>query len=360
VGATFERWDGKGIPGDLAAEAIPVPARIVSVARDVDIFYRLGGWPMASEVLQQRRGRAYAPDVAGAFLDQGAAWLRELDSLSAWESALEAEPEPHMHIGETKLDAVLGTFADFVDIKSPFTLGHSTGVADLASNAAQHAGLRSDEVRELCRAALVHDLGKAGVPNGIWDKPGLLSVSERERVRMHPYLTERILAPSAPLQSIALIAGSHHERLDGSGYYRGVHDEFLTRTSRILAAADVFQAMGEDRPYRPALAPDARATALQSEAAAFRLDRDAVRCVLAAAGEYVRPARTSWPSGLTDREVEVLRLISRGVSNRTVAERLVISPKTAGRHIENIYGKINVSSRASAALFALQNGLLRD
>jgi len=360
VGATFERWDGKGIPGDLAADTIPVPARIVSVARDVDIFYRLGGWPLASKVLLKRRGHAYSPDVAGAFIDQGAAWLQELDALPAWEAVLEAEPEPHMHVGETELDAILGAFADFVDIKSPFTLGHSTEVAGLASKAAQHASLHGDEVRDLCRAALVHDLGKAGIPNGIWDKPGSLSMSERERVRLHPYLTERILAPSAPLQRIALIAGSHHERLDGSGYHRGIQGEALTRASRLLAAADVFQAMGQDRPYRPALAPDARVAALQHEAEAGRLDRDAVRCVLAAAGEHVSPRRASWPHGLTDREVEVLRLISRGASNREVAGHLVISPKTAGRHIENIYAKINVSSRASAALFALQNGLLRD
>jgi HD-GYP domain-containing protein (c-di-GMP phosphodiesterase class II) len=187
-----------------------------------------------------------------------------------------------------------------------------------------------------------------------------LSQLEWERVRLHPYLTERILAHSPALGRVALLAGSHHERLDGSGYHRGSDSAALSKAARILAAADAYQAMGQPRPYRPPLGEKLRAAELQKEMDAGRLDRDAGRAVLAAAGQAVPPARTSRPNGLTEREVEVLRLISRGASNRVVARELVISPKTAGRHIENIYAKINVSSRAAAALFALQNGLLRD
>jgi HD-GYP domain-containing protein (c-di-GMP phosphodiesterase class II) len=215
-------------------------------------------------------------------------------------------------------------------------------------------------VLEVRRAGLVHDLGKAGVPNGIWDKPGTLSQPEWERVRLHPYLTERILSQSPALGHLARLAGSHHERLDGSGYHRGSPAAGLSKAARVLAAADVYQAMGESRPYRPPLSGEARAAELQKQANDGRLDQDAARCVLGSAGHRVPRVRTSWPNGLTDREVEVLRLIARGATKQTVARQLVISYKTVGRHIENIYAKINVSSRASAALFALQNDLLRD
>jgi HD-GYP domain-containing protein (c-di-GMP phosphodiesterase class II) len=360
VGSTFERWDGKGIPGLLAGDAIPAAARIVSVARDVDVFNRLGGWSLTQDVLRRRRSRAYAPGVTDVFLACGEAWLAEAAQPSVWEAVLTAEPPPQALVDDGRLDAVLGAFADFVDIKSPFTLGHSSGVAALAAAAARDAGLPATAVQDVRRAALVHDLGKAGIPNGIWDKPGPLSQPEWERVRLHPYLTERILSHSSALSRIALLAGSHHERLDGSGYHRGNAGAALPMAARILAAADAYQAMGEPRPYRPPLDAGARAAELQREVDAGRIDREALRAVLNAAGQVVPPVRTPWPNGLTDREVEVLRLISQGASNRIVARELVISPKTAGRHVENIYAKINVSSRAAAALFALQNDLLRD
>jgi HD-GYP domain-containing protein (c-di-GMP phosphodiesterase class II) len=360
VGSTFERWDGKGLPGILAGDEIPMAVRIVSVARDVDVFQRLGGWALAREVLLKRRARSYDPAVAGVFLDRGEVWLREAEGPSVWDAVLAAEPAPQATVDEEDFDAVLGAFADFVDLKSPFTLGHSPAVARLAASAAQHAGLPTQDAQDLRRAALVHDLGKTGVPNGIWDKPGALSQPEWERVRLHPYYTERILANSPALGRVAAIAAAHHERIDGSGYHRGSDAASLGPAARILAAADAFQAMGQTRPYRPALDESTRAAELRREVDAGRLDQSAVQCVLAAAGQALPPPRAARPNSLTEREVEVLRLISRGASNRVVAQQLVISPKTAGRHIENIYAKINVSSRASAALFALQNGLLND
>lgn len=361
VGSTFERWDGKGLPGLLAGDSIPPAVRIVSLARDVDVFYRMGNWSLVEDILRRRRGRAYDPEATDVFLAQGNGWLIANDAAPAWEAVLAAEPIPHASLeDETHLDEVLAAFADFVDLKSPFTLGHSPEVAELAANAAQSAGLSPQEVVDLRRAGLIHDIGKAGIPNGIWDKPGPLSQAEWERVRLHPYLTERVFAHSPALRRISLLGGSHHERLDGSGYHRGTAGPALSMAARILAAADVYQAMGQARPNRPALDDRARATEIQSEVEAGRLDRDAVRAILEAAGQVVPARRRSWPNGLTDREVEVLRLISRGASKGVVANELVISQKTAGRHIENIYAKINVSSRASAALFAVQNGLLRE
>jgi HD-GYP domain-containing protein (c-di-GMP phosphodiesterase class II)/DNA-binding CsgD family transcriptional regulator len=360
VGSTFERWDGKGLPGLLAGDAIPSAVRIVSLARDVDVFYRLGGWHLTRDMLRHRRAKAYDPEMTDIFIGYGESWLAEAAADSAWDAVLATEPAPQEFVDDARLDAVLGALADFADLKLPFTLGHSPGVAELAAAAARSAGLSAAEVQDVRRAALVHDLGKTGIPNGIWEKPGPLSPAEWERVRLHPYLTERVLSRSPVLSRIALLAASHHERLDGSGYHRGIGGGALSPPARILAVANAYQALGQHRPYRPPLDEQARAVELQREVDAGRLDRNAVHCVLAAAGLVIPPVRTSWPNGLTDREVEVLRLISHGASKRMVASELVISPKTVGRHIENIYAKIGVSSRASAALFALQNGLLHD
>jgi HD-GYP domain-containing protein (c-di-GMP phosphodiesterase class II) len=260
-------------------------------------------------------------------------------------------------IGEDTLELVLSAFADFADLKSPWTRGHSRRVASLAERAGRHAGLDEAACDVLRRAGLVHDLGRVAVENGIWDKPGPLTTAEWERVRLHPYYTERILVRCRSLASLVEPASSHHERLDGSGYHRSLAADSLSREGRILAAADVFAALTADRPHRPALADDAAAGILEAETGRG-LDPDAVACVLAAAGQRDAPLSSRWPADLTDREVEVLRLIARGRSNRDVGEQLFISPKTVGRHVENLYAKTGVSSRAAAALFAMEHGLL--
>jgi HD-GYP domain-containing protein (c-di-GMP phosphodiesterase class II) len=207
------------------------------------------------------------------------------------------------------------------------------------------------------RAGLLHDLGRVGVSNAIWDKPGPLSEAERERVRLHPYFTERALARSARLAELGAIGAAHHERLDGSGYHRALPAAMLSLPARLLAAADVFQALIEPRPHRPAYAAEGAAEIVRGEAAAGRLDADAVDAVLTAAGRP--PARRERPAGLSEREVEVLRLLARGLTNRQMAAQLGLSAKTVGRHVEHIYGKAGVSSRAAAALFAVENGLVR-
>lgn len=358
VSAVLERWDGKGIPGELAGDAIPIPARLVSVARDVDVFHQMGGWALAAAVLRRRRATAYDPAAVDVLLTHGERWLREAGAESVWNMALAAEPRPPVLVGRLRLDGLLRALADFADLKSPFTLGHSSGVACLAEGAARCAGLSEDAVTDVRHAALVHDLGRTGIPNGIWDKPGKLSLAEWERVRLHPYLSERILARPSALAHLAPLAGAHHERIDGSGYHRGSAAPLLPMTARILGAADAYQAMTQDRPYRPALGPRAAAAALRDEARAGRLDWRAVYAVLEAAGLRTGAARHAWPAGLTEREVEVLRLISRGQSNRVVAQRLGISAKTVGRHVDNLYAKVGVSSRAAAALFAMEHDLL--
>jgi HD-GYP domain-containing protein (c-di-GMP phosphodiesterase class II) len=245
-----------------------------------------------------------------------------------------------------------------VDLKLPFTRGHSTGVAALAEAGARGLRLTETEVVAVRRAGLLHDLGRVAVPNGVWEKPGPLTRSEWEQVRLHPYHSERILTCSPLLAPLASIAGMHHERQDGSGYHRQASGSAVPLGARLLAAADAYHAMTEPRPHRAALSAADAAELLRAESTAGRLDPDAVGAVLLAAGHAQTAPRRAWPAGLSDREVEVLRLIARGASYREVARDLAISPKTAEHHIEHIYNKIGVSSRAAAAMFAMEHDLL--
>ncbi|MGH3132989.1 MAG: HD domain-containing phosphohydrolase, partial [Gaiellaceae bacterium] len=226
-----------------------------------------------------------------------------------------------------------------------------------AADAARTLRLAGHEMALLRRAALVQDAGRMGVSNSIWDKPGPLSSAEIERVRLHPYYVERMFQQLPTLASIGALAAQHHERLDGSGYPRGLAGNGLSPTARTLAAADVYRALVEPRPHRPAHGAEEAARELRSEVKRGRLDGDAVNAVLPAAGHRVR-RRRDWPRGLTPREVEVLALIARGHSNREVARRLHLAEKTVGNHVEHIYAKIGSSTRAEASLFAMQHGLL--
>jgi DNA-binding CsgD family transcriptional regulator len=192
----------------------------------------------------------------------------------------------------------------------------------------------------------------------VWEKKGPLTAAEWERVRLHGYFTERILTCTPSLAPLAAIAGAHHERMDGSGYHRNAPAALQSTAARILAAADCYHAMTEERPHRPAREPADAVRVLEEEAAGGRLDRAAVAAVLDAAGHGGRRTRSIWPAGLSDREVEVLRLVAQGASTKEVAARLAISPRTAQHHVIHIYDKIGVSSRAAAALFAIENDLI--
>jgi HD-GYP domain-containing protein (c-di-GMP phosphodiesterase class II) len=352
----YERWDGKGYPDGLAGEDVPVAIRIVSVARDVEIWCRQG-WDATAQVLTSRRSRAYDPSVVDAFLASGQAWLAGIGD-DPCPQVLEAEPGPPLAVDPDRLDAALGAVADFSDLKSPWFLGHSHRVAELAGAAAAAAGLSDDDAATVRRVGLVHDVGQVGVAASVWDRAGPLTAEQWERVRLHPYLSERVLGHCAALSPFAALAGHHHERADASGYHRGLGGDHLGTSARLLAAADAFCAMGEDRPHRPALAPSAAAAALGDEVDAGRLGRAEVDAVLTAAGQHPRPPRVARPAGLTEREVDVLRLIARGQPNKAVAASLGISPKTVGRHVEHIYAKAGVRTRAGATLFALEQSLL--
>jgi HD-GYP domain-containing protein (c-di-GMP phosphodiesterase class II)/DNA-binding CsgD family transcriptional regulator len=356
----FERWDGKGIPGENRGEEIERPARVVALASDLEVFHRDGGIDAAVMIARQRRGTAYDPALVDRFCRVAADVLVFSEHDSVWETALAAEPGPPRWLSGDRLDAATLAVAGFADLKSPYTIGHSSGVAALAESAARACRLNQDEIAAIRRAGLVHDLGRAALPTTIWEKRGPLSLGEWERVRLHPYYTERILARSPVLARYGAIAALHHERLDGSGYHRGASGSSIPPSARILAAADVYHALTEDRPHRPAHSPDAASDVVRDEARRGRLDPDAVSAVLAAAGHRAKPVRREWPAGLSDREVEVLRLLARGLPSRRIGEHLSISEKTVGHHISHIYEKLDVSTRAAATFFAMQYGLVNE
>ncbi|MGH2992739.1 MAG: HD domain-containing phosphohydrolase [Solirubrobacterales bacterium] len=353
----FERWDGKG-PHGRKGQQISSAARIAVLA-DIaaEAFRRLGGLEAAVDVARRRRGGQFDPGLVDLLEAEAQSLFAGIESAAGWEEVIAAEPVLASPLTEAELDRALEAIADFADLKSPYTTGHSRGVSDLAARAASAAGLGESEAVDVRRAALIHDAGRLGVPNTIWDKPEPLSDSEIERVRMHPYLTERMFSRSPRLAGIARIAAAHQERIDGSGYPRGLTGESLTPAARLLAAADVYQALMEPRAHRLAFDRGAAAAELRREVTARRLDGDAVEAVLGAAGHRARRRREG-PDGLTAREVEVLVLLAQGHSNREIAARLVISPKTVGTHVEHIYSKSGCSTRAAVSVYAMRQGLL--
>jgi HD-GYP domain-containing protein (c-di-GMP phosphodiesterase class II) len=358
LGQVTTRWDGKGIPAEVKGEEISRPLRIVRVAHDVVAIAKARDLQAATDALSRRRGRGYDPHAVDAALAEPEVLVRAANVPDAWERVIAAEPEPVATISRAGLVTVARAFAEFTDLKVGFLRGHSTRVAELAAKAAEALGCSRSESSEVRAAGLFHDLGRVSVPDGIWGKRGPLSAGEWERVRLHPYYTERVLERSPVLAPLALLAGSHHERLDGSGYHRGATGAQLGIGARLLAAADAFDAMTHDRPYRDALGPEQARDQLGAMVGAGAIEKRAADAVLEAAGSAPTNARQGYPAGLTDREVEVLRLLAQGKTNREIAEALVITEKTAGHHVEHVYAKADVSTRVGAALFAMRHDLV--
>lgn len=354
----FERWDGHGLPAGVADEDIALPARLLHVARDISVFLSAAGANEARAVIERRAGAAYDPRLAALAIDHFDDLLRGLDEARIWEQAIASEPSPQRWIAGDEIDAAFGVVATFTDLKSHWLRGHAEAVAELAEAAAWRLDLTADEVARVRHAALALDLGRVGVSNAIWEKPGPLGLGDWERVRLHPYFSERAFAHSQALAPIGALAGAHHERLNGSGYHRKTLAAGLDRAARILAAADCYQAMRERRPHRPALDERGAEAELLREAREGRLCPEAVDAVLAAAGHRVRRRPRELPGGLTNRELEVLLALVAGQSNQEIGEALGISAKTAGHHVQHIYEKAGVRSRAAATVWAFQHSLV--
>ncbi len=353
----FARWDGQGVPPHVGGEELSPWVRLFHVGDITEVYDRNGGVDAAVRVARARRGRQFDPALADAFCDIAAEVLPDLGDGHDLRGMLADEPTLRRCLSGPELDEALGALADFTDLRSPNRAGHSSGVAELAGSAASCLGLPAADVAASRRAGYVHDIGLHGVPSTILDKPGALSATEWERVRVSSYYTERVLAHPAPLARIGAIASYANERMDGSGYHRGASGASIPMAGRILAASCALRTLTEPRPGRPAKSVKEAAVELRSEARAGRLDADAADAVLSAAGAGGR-RRVAGPAGLTQREVEVLVLIARGAATNEVAARLGVSRKTAGTHIERIYAKTGASSRSTATLFALRNGLL--
>jgi HD-GYP domain-containing protein (c-di-GMP phosphodiesterase class II) len=359
LAAAYEQWDGRGWPGELKGEEVPLASRLAQLAEFVEVAHRVGGVGAVRALAGKRKGKQFDPGLAELMSAEAEMILSGLDAVATWDAVIDAEPALAVVLSAERFDAALLAIANFIDLKSPYTLGHARAVADLAALGGARLGLSQAEVRTLGRAGLVHDFGRLGVSNSIWDKRGPLGAGEWERVRLHPYLTERMLHQSQALAPLGVIAVAHRERLDGSGYPRGLAGAAISRPARILGVADAYQAMREPRPHRSPLSAGEAAAELRADVRAGRLDAEAVEAILGAAGHRV-PRRREGPAGLTPREVEVLRLLARGLSNKEIAARLVISPKTVANHIEHIYAKIDASTRTTASLFAMRHGLLPE
>jgi HD-GYP domain-containing protein (c-di-GMP phosphodiesterase class II) len=354
---TFERFDGGGLPQGASGEAIPIEMRVAQLADMVEVHQREYGIDGAVAMARSRRGGQFDPAVVDAFTADPAGVLTVPSTGDVWATALQQAPDRGTRLSGDALDQLLVALGDFVDLKCPFTLGHSRAVTQLVTDAARAAGLDDDAVTLARRAANVHDIGRIGVSNQIWSKTSGLTTSEFERMRLHPYLTERILSQVPGLRDVAAVAANHHECLDGSGYPRGLSARQLSMPDRLLACAVSYQSALEPRPYREPLGPAGAARRLRERVHAGEFDGEAADAVLHAAGHVAtHPKRR--PHGLTAREAEVLRLVAQGASNKKIAAKLVLSEKTVRNHVERTYTKIGVSNRIGASMYALEHGLV--
>jgi HD-GYP domain-containing protein (c-di-GMP phosphodiesterase class II) len=359
---TFERWNGKGYPAHAAGETIPLPMRVVHLSHDMEALARLFSPERALEAARDRRDRTYDPALVDVFLAHGSEWFSRLAKVEPWDAVIDLEPQPRRVLDGEGLDNALLMAADFIDLKSPYMGGHSRRCAELVTRAAQVLGFSEDAITTLRRAALVHDFGSTAVPNSIWDKRGSLTRAEFDRVELHPMLTEQMLRRSPGLASLNSVAAAHHEKSDGSGYHKRVRADAVDPAAALLAATEVYVGMTTERADRPAFSAEDAATEVSRLASTGVLEPRSIRAVLVAAG-HGEPAaapvrRAKHPGGLSRREVDVLRLAAKGLTTREIGERLFISTKTADHHIQHVYTKIGVSTRAAAALWAMQNAVV--
>lgn len=355
LSCNFERWDGLGSPLGLKGNAIPLPSRILNLAYFTVVSRLSLDMESVKNLAAERAGGIFDPEIVHAFAARVDALLAEIDDKSAWEIVKNFNPARAPKLSRTQLCEVL---ADFADLKSAFNAGHSRKVATLAEKLGRAFQLPATELVRLKDAALAHDVGNVSVPTGIFEKPGCLSVPEREQMALHAWQTARILEKSNALSEIADLAASHHERNDGGGYPQRRRHTQRTLSEQILSVADVFTALTEARAYRPALSSVAALTVLHDEVKAGRLDANVVQKLKSFEASGRVSKRSSWPMALSDREVQVLALAVKGHTNKEIGKELGISARTAGHHVIHIYDKTGLSTRAGLVLFATEHSLV--
>ncbi|MBM2832772.1 MAG: C-di-GMP phosphodiesterase class, partial [Dehalococcoidia bacterium] len=363
----FEQWDGHGMPYGIKSNSIPTVSRIVLVTSFLEVFHRVEGREAAKHMALARRGKAFDPSVVDAFLSviQGESFWKGLEHERVWDTVRSMEPEesPYRYIGEEKLTDVALAFGDYADLKSPFLAGHSRRVADLAERIARKMGLTGPHIAIIYQAALVHNIGIVAVPSFVLNKPrDRLTEAEWEQLRLHPYYSERILSKVPALEALIPMVGAHHERMDGQGYHRGLPGAQIPPGARIIAVADRFDELSHGTPDHPALDPDDIVMVMRQDVGPGLWPEAFQALVEDLTGvsdtTIKRTLRRQWPAGLTDREVEVLRLMAKGMGKRQAAKTLFVSEGTIRSHLEHIYAKIGVSNRAAATLFTIEHDLL--
>lgn len=360
LGQIYERWDGKGLPHGLKGDAVLPAVRLITLAQDAIALSDAGGVEAMAGLIASRGDGPYEAELARMVSANAPALMEGIGATVDRETILALEPDPPAMLGEAECDEAFLAIADMIDMRMPFTQGHSRAVAELAEAAGRQMGMPEADVRALRWAGLVHDIGELAVPVATWMRNGPLSERERDTACLHAYYGERALAAfGRDGDPVAALVLRHHERLDGSGYHRKVGGFDLSPAARILAAAEAFQTAREERPHRTALSGEAAASKLRREVREGRFCPDAAEAVLSAVGQPSRRAPPRALSGMTPREIEVLRLIAVGLTAKETARRLEISPKTADHHIQSIYGKIGVATRAAAALYAVERGVLK-
>lgn len=353
---TDERFDGKG-PRGVCGEELPFASRVADVADVLELFGWTGGVDLSEKVLRERRGRALDPALADAALMDLSALLSGLREGSVWDEYLAAEPTP-IEVESEDLDRAFVALGRFADVKSVYTLTHSRRVSTIVEGAGRARGLADDQCRILRWAGSVHDLGRVAVATGTWDKRGPLNAVEWQRVRSHSYHTEAILL-GAGFGELASIAGATHERGHGAGYHKAQSLDSVPLLAKILAAADVMVALGEQRPHRPAFEAPRAEKELRSLVEQGVLDARAAQAVLEGCGAVTK-RKAAWPAGLSDREIDVVRLVAVGRTNKEIGMLLGVSPRTAQKHVMNVYDKLGLESRAGLALYAMEHGLLDE
>jgi HD-GYP domain-containing protein (c-di-GMP phosphodiesterase class II) len=285
VRALDEHWDGTGYPGRMRGEQIPLLARIAAIAQHLDVFASNKGPEHAIAVLRERSGKWFDPElvrIAGSLHRTRALWKDCLSILPEQDiraAVLGLEPRENRHLGPDRIDRVCEAFSDVTDAKSPFTVDHSMGVTDAALVISNTLGLSPERTVFVRRAALLHDLGKLRIPNSILHKQGKLTVDEFLIVKEHPALTRKILGRIPAFREMALVAGSHHEKLDGTGYPNNLGASELSLEARVVAVADVYSALSEKRPYRESLALD-QVTAIMRKEMPHKLDPEVFEALL--------------------------------------------------------------------------------
>ena len=360
LGQLYERWDGGGLPRGLSGEAVKLPVRIVTLAQEAISLSEAHGHTAMQAMIAKRSGGGYEAALAELFLAHSDKLMDGLDLPVDRATILALEPQPHATLDEQGCDEAFLAIADMVDMRMPFTFGHSRAVAALTEAACKRAGLPSADIRAAKWAAYTHDIGELAVPVSTWMRSGPLTERETDAAHLHPYHGERALASLGENEGkvVAALVLRHHERLDGTGYHRYAKAPDLSPAARILAAAEAFQTAREQRPHRSSMSDQGAAVKLRGAVKDGKLCAEAVEAVLSVAGQPARRASAERLAGLTPREIEVLRLIAAGLTAKEAARLLEIAPKTADNHIQSLYSKIGVKTRAGAALYALERGLV--